>query len=99
MKKIIFVIVFCTLMFIGCGDTEKVKTLNYNENLSYKYKTEINVYYTSYHKQKYIVYSNNEVYTCSFQGTNFLLEKDNSEELISTTAPIQIIETEKIENN
>ena len=95
MKKIIFVIVFCTLILFGCTDEEKTKILNYNSNLTYKYKTEVNVYYSTYHTQKYIVYSNKEMYTCSFQGTNFLLEKDNSEEFLSTTAPMQIINTEE----
>ena len=96
MKKII-VIIFCILMFYSCNHTNDEKTVNYNKNLDYKYKTEVNVYYSEYHCQKYIVYSNKEMYTCSFQGTNFLLEKDNSEEFLSTTAPIQIINTE--ENN
>lgn len=97
MKKILLII-FCILITLGCTE-KKIKTLNYNSNLTYKYKTEIVVHYSTYTTEKYIVYSNNEVYICSFQGTNFLLEKDNSEELLSTTAPIQIIETEKIENN
>ena len=40
------------------------------------------------------IYSDKEIYTCSFQGTNFLLEKDNTEEILSTTAPIQIVKSE-----
>lgn len=83
-------------MLCACSDEESTRILNYNPSETYKYKTEVNIYYSTYHTQQYIVYSNNEVYTCSFQGTNFLLEKDNSEELFSTTAPMQIMNTEEI---
>lgn len=96
MKNIIVIAVFYLLTLCGCSEAEQVKQINYNENLQYKYKTEVYIYYTAYHKQKCIVYSNKEIYTCSFQGTNFLLEKDNSEEYLSTTAPIQIINIEEI---
>lgn len=62
-----------------------------------KYKTEYIVHYGIEYSQPNIIYSDNEVYTCSFQGTNFLLEKNNSEEILSTTAPIQIISCKRIE--
>lgn len=97
--RILFLLLINCFLFLGCSENEKVKTLNYDSNLTYKYKSEIMVYYAEYNTQRYIVYSNNEIYSCSFQGTNFLLEKNNSEELFSTTAPIQIISTEKNDEN
>ena len=45
---------------------------------------------------EYVLYSNDSIYSCSFQGTNFLLEKNNEHEILSTTAPIRILNIKKI---
>ena len=64
-----------------------------------KFETTYIVFYSGNHTQKYTIYTDNEVCTCSFQGTNFLIEKDNPEELVSTTAPICIIEQYKYDKD
>lgn len=63
------------------------------------YETEIIVHYSTYERTLYIVYSNDKLETCSFNGTNYLIEKNNSEELFSTTAPIEIIKQFKYDHN
>lgn len=64
-----------------------------------KWETKYVIRYDFRHSKKFTIYTENEVYTCSFNGTNYLIEKDNPEELVSTTAPIEIIKTFKIEND
>ena len=80
---------------ICCKDG--VKTYE-QQHLIGKYKTVYRVFYPG-HAETNEIYSNNEVYSCSFQGTNFLLEKDNPDEILSTTAPIKVIESSIIKNN
>lgn len=96
MKNRIFVLLFTFFMLISCNEAKElnVKILGEDSILIGKYKTEYIIHYSAYRNPEYVVYSDKEVYTCSFQGTNFLLEKDNTEEILSTTAPIQIINSE-----
>ena len=90
------IITFFIFLFIGCNHngTNYTSFLGQDSTLIGKYKTEYIIHYNSNWNPTYTIYSDKEIYTCSFQGTNFLLEKDNSEELLSTTAPIQIIKSE-----
>jgi hypothetical protein len=83
-------------MLISCNETkdQTIKILGNDSTLIGKYKTEYIIHYSTYWNPTYEIYSDKEIYTCSFQGTNFLLEKDNTEEILSTTAPIQIIKSE-----
>ena len=98
-KKI--VILLLMFLLISCNGRNSFMSNLMNDSIDSlmigKYKTEYIVHYGIECSQPNIIYSDNEVYTCSFQGTNFLLEKDNPEEILSTTAPIQIISCEKIE--
>jgi len=90
-KRII--IILCAILFIGCGNN--IKTIN----ITNKYKTEINVHYSTYHVETYIFYTDNITEVCSFNGTNYLIEKEREEELLSTTAPIEIIKKSKFDKN
>jgi len=96
MKTKLFILIFVLLMCIACNEAKEptVKILCNDSILIGKYKTEYIVHYSTYSTIKTTIYSDKEIYTCSFQGTNFLLEKDNSEEILSTTAPIQIVKSE-----
>jgi len=96
MNKIIFSLLLC--LFLSCNGAKEstVKFLCNDSILTGKYKTEYIIHYSAYRNPEYTIYSDKEIYTCSFQGTNFLLEKDNSEEILSTTAPIQIVKSEII---
>ena len=96
MNKIIFSLLLC--LFLSCNEAKEstVKFLCNDSILTGKYKTEYIIHYSAYRNPEYTIYSDKEIYTCSFQGTNFLLEKDNSEEILSTTAPIQIVKSEII---
>lgn len=94
MKSNILKISFFIFMLISCNNINNVQILGDDSTLIGKYKTEYAIYYGSGYKVINIIYSDKEIYTCSFQGTNFLLEKDNTEEIISTTAPIRIIKSE-----
>ena len=98
MKNKIFVIIFLMFLFISCNEYNLNKVLNNNDDSLYsgKYKTEYIIYYGYAETKNNIIYTDDSVYTCSFQGTNFLLEKNNTEELLSTTAPIRIVECYKI---
>ena len=83
--------------FVSCNHNGKTdRILGADSTLIGKYKTEYIIHYNSNWNPTYEIYSDKEIYTCSFQGTNFLLEKDNAEEILSTTAPIQIIKSEII---
>lgn len=99
MRNKIFVIIFSMFLFLSCSGRNSI-ILNIMDNpiedstMIGKYKTTYVVYYGYGESQSNVIYSNKEVYTCSFQGTNFLLEKDNAEEILSTTAPIRIIKSE-----
>ena len=96
MKNKIFVFIFMIFMLISCNAAKEsnIKILGEDSTLIGKYKTEYIIHYSAYRNPEYTIYSDKEIYTCSFQGTNFLLEKDNTEEILSTTAPIQIINSE-----
>ena len=52
-----------------------------------------------YGRTTYTFYTDNETDVCSFNGTNYLIEKGNKEELFSSTAPIEIIKQSKFDNN
>lgn len=90
-EVIISLLVF---LFIGCGNVEN--NMIGKEN---KYKTEIKVHYSANERTIYTFYTNKRVDVCSFNGTNYLIEKDNQEELMSTTAPIEIIKQSKFDTN
>lgn len=92
--KKLFIVLFICLMFSCNNQISKVQILCNDSTLIGKYKTEYIIHYNSNWNPTYEIYSDKEIYTCSFQGTNFLLEKDNTEEILSTTAPIQIIKSE-----
>ena len=96
MKNKIFVFIFMIFMLISCNAAKEsnIRILGEDSILIGKYKTEYIVYYGTGYTTTNTIYSDKEIYTCSFQGTNFLLEKDNTEEILSTTAPIQIINSE-----
>lgn len=98
MRNKIFVIIFSMFLFLSCsGRTSIISNIiddPIDSTMVGKYKTTYVVYYGYGESQSDVIYSNKEVYTCSFQGTNFLLEKDNTEEILSTTAPIRIIKSE-----
>ena len=85
------------LFFILCISCENPNKILYNvENPNYK--TIVWVYYGRSNTE-HILYSKDSVYTCSYQGTNFLLEKNNENELFSTSAPIRILKCYKIEKD
>ena len=92
MRKLILIL-FVVLLF-SCKNISDTKNLTNDSSLIGKYRTEYLIHYNSGYVKRYEIYSNKEIYTCSFQGTNFLLEKDNTEEILSTTAQIEIIKTE-----
>lgn len=96
MKSKIFYLIFSMFLLISCNAAREsnIRILGEDSILIGKYKTEYVVYYGSGYATTNTIYSDKEIYTCSFQGTNFLLEKDNTEEILSTTAPIQIINSE-----
>ena len=91
----IFIVCICLIFLISCGYADD----RIDEQNIGKYKTTYIIYWTTYEDERNTIYTDNEVYVCSFQGTNFLLEKDNKEELLSTTATIRIIKSEKLENH
>lgn len=94
MNRITFLFcLFYIILFTSCNNIiDSYDSFTSQDDSLYigKYKTEYVIYWTPYDNDSKVIYSDNEVYTCSFQGTNFLLEKDNSEEIFSTTAPIKI---------
>jgi len=87
MKHTIIICLFSLLLF-SCSEKDN--------RIIGKYETEYVIYYGVGNIDKKIIYTNNEVYTCSYQGTNFLIEKNNPEEIYSTTAPIKIKYSSKI---
>ena len=95
LKNRLLILIFCSFVFISCNEKlSRTQFLSKDSSLIGKYKTEYIIHYSSYRNPEYTIYSDKEIYTCSFQGTNFLLEKDNTEEILSTTAPIQIVKSE-----
>ena len=96
-KNKLLILLFCFFCLLSCNHNGKSdRILGTDSTLIGKYKTEYIIHYNSNWNPTYEIYSDKEIYTCSFQGTNFLLEKDNAEEILSTTAPIQIIKSEII---
>ena len=96
-KNKLLILLFCFFCVVSCNHNGKTdRILCADSTLIGKYKTEYIIHYNSNWNPTYEIYSDKEIYTCSFQGTNFLLEKDNTEEILSTTAPIQIIKSEII---
>ena len=94
-KNKLLILLFCFFCVISCNhNSSNIRILGTDSTLIGKYKTEYIIHYNSNWNPTYEIYSDKEIYTCSFQGTNFLLEKDNTEEILSTTAPIQIIKSE-----
>lgn len=94
-KNKLLILLFCFFCLLSCNHNGKPdRILGADSTLIGKYKTEYIIHYNSNWNPTYEIYSDKEIYTCSFQGTNFLLEKDNAEEILSTTAPIQIIKSE-----
>ena len=91
-KRII--IVLSLFLFIACSNKESRLI-----GLENKYKTEIIVHYSTHRITTYTFYTDNETDVCSFNGTNYLVEKGNNEELFSSTAPIEIIKQSKFDNN
>ena len=87
-KKIILIL--SIFLLFSCED----KTIG----LKNCYETTYIVYYDR-HRKSYVVYTENETFACSFNGTNYLLEKGNTEELVSTTAPIRILKQYKFDEN
>lgn len=85
----ILIIIFSIFLFLSCDGKNSI-----DSQLVGKYKTEYIIHYAYGYHHEETIYTDKEVYSCSFQGTNFLLEKDNPEEILSTTAPIQIIKSE-----
>lgn len=88
--KLIILICFFTLL-TSCN--KKIIGLN---NI---YKTEFKVYYASDYGENFIIYTENEIFVCSFNGTNYLFEKNKDEEILSTTAPIRIINQYKYDKD
>ena len=93
-KNKLLILLFCFFCLLSCNHNGKPdRILGTDSTLI---GTEYIIHYNSNWNPTYEIYSDKEIYTCSFQGTNFLLEKDNAEEILSTTAPIQIIKSEII---
>ena len=96
MNKLLFL--FFSFIIISCSNIELTNKFNKEDSINIgKYKTEYIIYWTPYSNDCYTIYSDDSIYTCSFQGTNFLLERNNKEELFSTTAPIKIKSCYKIQ--
>jgi hypothetical protein len=95
MKKIALFLV--SLCLVACSWRSTTNHYTSIKSTGDVYKTEYLIYWCpGYTAENETIYTNDSVYVCSFQGTNFLLEKNNSEELFSTTAPIRILSVEKI---
>ena len=86
------IVILLLFLVLSCNDT---KTIGLNN----KFKTEYRIYYTTGSAIDYEVYTDSETLVCSFNGTNYLIEKGNGEELISTTAPIRILKQYKFDEN
>ena len=91
MRNFLFSILFTILILTSCDQPWKVLYKVDNPN----YRTIVCIYYGR-SLTEYVLYSNDSIYSCSFQGTNFLLEKNNEHEILSTTAPIRVLNIKKI---
>ena len=86
------IIILALVCFASCNNNTRVIGLNN------KFETVYRVYWGSGYDD-YTVYTDNETFTCSFNGTNYLLEKGGTEELFSSTAPIRIKKQYKYDEN
>lgn len=93
-KGIVCILAFMSIVFVSCTNNS-TKTIGINN----KYRTEIRVHYSTYEVKTYTYYTNDITDICSFNGTNYLIEKDKTEELLSTTAPIEIVKQSKFDKN
>lgn len=84
-------IFFIAFMFCTLSSCVKEKTLG----LKNIYKTEYKIHYASGSIRYHVAYTCSEPVACSFNGTNYLLEKDKDEEIVSTTAQIEILSITK----
>lgn len=110
MRKKIFILIFCIISLVACDNkflnSDIISTFTTNDgdttlvvedpNLNGMYITKYEIYWSYGISETKEIYSDKEIYTCSFQGTNFLLEKDNTEEIFSTTAPIRILSCKRM---
>lgn len=93
-NKRIICFALCLLLFAACMNNTTTTIGKSNV-----YRTEIKVHYSTYNHETYTFYTENKTDVCSFNGTNYLIEKGNTEELFSTTAPIEIIKQSKFDEN
>lgn len=96
-KKIFLCLLLFCLFNYSCIDKHKKFNVSNDTEIINKYKTEIRVHYSAYEKPYYIFITDNETDICSFNGTNYLIEKGKQEEIFSTTAPIEITGQFKID--
>ena len=94
MVKYYFRIIIIMFLFIICG-CNNTKIIGQNN----KFKTEYRIYYSTGVSIDYETYTDSETCVCSFNGTNYLLEKGSEEEIVSTTAPIRILKITKFDEN
>lgn len=94
LRKGIICILMFIILFVSCTNNS-TKVIGVNN----KYRTEISVHYSTYCVKTYTYYTNSITDICSFNGTNYLIEKGNQEELFSTTAPIEIVKQSKFDQN
>ena len=102
LQKILFGIIIFILFTISgllCACFKKTSNEERIIGIENKYRTEINIYWSTYEIKTYTYYTDNSVDVCSFNGTNYLIEKGNTEELLSTTAPIEIIKQSKFDKD
>lgn len=85
------IILFVLFTIFGCKQDKII-------GLNNKFETVYRVYYGA-GSYDYTVYTDNETFVCSFNGTNYLLEKGGTEELFSSTAPIRIKKQYKYDGN
>ena len=68
-KRII--IVLSLFLFIACSNKESRLI-----GLENKYRTEVQIHYSTHGITTYTFYTDNETDVCSFNGTNYLIEKE-----------------------
>lgn len=88
-------IIFAASMFCMMSSCVKEKTIG----LKNVYKTEYRIHYASGSARYHVAYTDSEPVACSFNGTNYLLEKDKDEEIVSTTAQIEVVKITKYDND
>lgn len=86
--------IFAASMFCMMSSCVKEKTIG----LKNIYETEYKVHYASGTIRFHVAYTDSEPIACSFNGTNYLIEKDKDEEIMSTTAQIEIVKITKYDN-